>query len=138
MALCAERSDGMEVNMKYTYNKLVRDKIPERINNVEGRKANYKILSNEEYLEELDKKLVEEAHEFIEEHSVEELADLMEVITAIMEFKNISIEDMEETRKIKNEKKGKFDNKIYLIDVEQDFVDEREEKELRKEWRRNK
>ena len=124
--------------MKYTYNKLVRDKIPERINNVEGRKANYKILSNEEYLEELDKKLFEEAHEFIEEHSVEELADLMEVITAIMEFKNISIEDMEETRKIKNEKKGKFDNKIYLIDVEQDFVDEREEKELRKEWRRNK
>ena len=124
--------------MKYTYNKLVRDKIPERINNVEGRKANYKILSNEEYLEELDKKLFEEAHEFIEEHSVEELADLMEVITAIMEFKNISIEDMEETRKIKNEKKGKFDNKIYLIDVEQDFVDEREEKKLRKEWRRNK
>ncbi len=123
--------------MKYVYNKLVRDKIPENINNTEGRKANYKILSNEEYLIELDKKLFEEAHEFIEEHSVEELADLIEVISAIMKSKNISLDDVEKARKIKNDKKGKFDNKIYLIDVEQDYVDEREEYELNKEWRKN-
>ena len=75
--------------MKYVYNKLVRDKIPESINKIEGREANYKILDNNEYIQELDKKLFEEAHEFVEEHSVEELADLMEVITAIMKFKNI-------------------------------------------------
>ena len=124
-------------SMKYVYNKLVRDKIPENINNTEGRKANYKILSNEEYLIELDKKLFEEAHEFIEEHSVEELADLIEVISAIMKSKNISLDDVEKARKIKNDKKGKFDNKIYLIDVEQDYVDEREEYELNKEWRKN-
>ena len=123
--------------MKYVYNKLVRDKIPENINNTEGRKANYKILSNEEYLIELDKKLFEEAHEFIEEHSVEELADLIEVISAIMKSKNISLDDVEKARKIKNDKKGKFDNKIYLIDVEQDYVDVREEYELNKEWRKN-
>ena len=124
-------------SMKYVYNKLVRDKIPEAINNIEGRKANYKILNNEEYLIELDKKLFEEAHEFIEEHSVEELADLTEVINAIMKFKNISIDDVEKARKLKNDKKGKFDNKIYLIDVEQEYVDEREEYELNKEWRKN-
>ena len=123
--------------MKYVYNKLVRDKIPDEINNIEGRKANYKILSNEEYLIELDKKLLEEAHEFIEEHSVEELADLIEVISAIMKFKNISLDDVEKARKSKNDKKGKFDNKIYLLDVEQDFVDEREEHELNKAWRKN-
>ena len=70
--------------MKYIYNKLVRDKIPENINSMEGRNCNYKILNDKEYLEELDKKIFEEAHEFIEEHSVEELADLMEVIFAIM------------------------------------------------------
>ena len=35
--------------MKYKYNKLVRDKIPEEINKIEGRKANYKILDEEEY-----------------------------------------------------------------------------------------
>ena len=124
-------------SMKYVYNKLVRDKIPEEINNIEGRKASYKILDDEEYLQELDKKLFEEAHEFVEGHSVDELADLTEVISTIMKLKNISEEDVEKARKIKNDKKGRFDNKIYLIDVEQDYVDEREEYELNKEWRRN-
>ena len=64
--------------MKYIYNKLVRDKIPYQINKENGRKANYKILSDEQYMKELDNKLFEEAHEFIEEHSVEELGDLMD------------------------------------------------------------
>ena len=123
--------------MKYVYNKLVRDKIPNEINNIKGRKANYKILNDNEYLQELDKKLFEEANEFIEEHSVEELADLIEVIIGIMKFKNISLNDVEQARKVKNDKKGKFDRKIYLIDVEQDFVDEREENELNKAWRKN-
>ena len=124
--------------MKYVYNKLVRDKIPEEINKMKGRKANYKILNDDEYLQELDKKLFEEAHEFIEEHSVEELADLMEVISAIIKLRNISLEDVEKARKIKNIKTGKFENKVYLIDVEQEDADEREENELKKEWRKNK
>ena len=123
--------------MKYIYNKLVRDKIPENINSAEGRKCNYKILNDKEYLQELDKKIFEEAHEFIEEHSIEELADLMEVIFAIMKARNISIEDVEKSRQSKNNKKGSFSDKIYLIDVEQDKLDEREENELKKEWRKN-
>ncbi len=123
--------------MKYIYNKLVRDRIPENINSMEGRKCNFKILKDDEYLKELDKKLFEEAHEFIEEHSIEELADLMEVIFAIMKDRNISIEDIENARKIKNNKKGSFNDKIYLIDVEQEEIDEREENELKKEWRKN-
>ena len=85
----------------------------------------------------LDKKLFEEAHEFIEEHNTEELADLMEVIFAIMKDKNISIEDIETARQIKNSKKGSFNDRIYLIDVEQESIDEREENELKKEWRKN-
>ncbi len=123
--------------MRYIYNKLVRDKIPHQINNEQGRKANYKILSDEQYIKELDKKLFEEAHEFIEEYSVEELGDLMEVIFTIMEIKNISIQQVEEARKIKENKKGGFKDKIYLIDVEQEHADEREEMELNKEWRKN-
>lgn len=124
--------------MKYIYNKLVRDKIPEQINKIIGRKANYRILNDREYLKELDKKLFEEAHEFVEEHSVEELADLTEVIFAIMKVNNISIEDIENARKSKNNIKGSFNKKIYLIDVEQDTIDEREEQELKKEWRSSK
>ena len=54
-----------------------------------------------------------------------------------MKANNISLEDVEKARKIKSEKKGKFENRIYLIDVEQDYADEREEKELNKEWRKN-
>ena len=123
--------------MKYVYNKLVRDKIPENINSIIGRTCNYKILDEDEYMKELDKKLFEEAHEFIEEHSVEELADLTEVILAIMKAKNISKEQVEESRRIKNNKKGSFNDKIYLIDVEQEQMDEREEKELTKEWRKS-
>ncbi len=123
--------------MRYIYNKLVRDKIPHQINNEQGRKANYKILSDEQYIKELDKKLFEEAHEFIEEYSVEELGDLMEVIFTIMEIRNISIQQVEEARKIKENKKGGFKDKIYLIDVEQEHADEREEMELNKEWRKN-
>lgn len=125
------------MKVKYVYNKLVRDKIPQEINKMEGRKANYKILNENEYLQELDKKLFEEAHEFIEAHSVEELGDLMEVILQIMETKNISMEEVENARKLKKNKKGAFKDKIYLIDVEQDARDEKEEAELNKEWRKN-
>ena len=124
--------------MTYTYNKLVRDKIPENINKIEGRSANYKVLNDDEYLQELDKKLFEEAHEFIEEHSIEELADLMEVISSIVSAQKISMEEVEKARINKKNEKGGFNKKIYLIDVEQEEIDQREEKELNKNWRNYK
>lgn len=105
--------------MRYVYNKLVRDKIPEGINNSHEKSCNWKTLNNEDYLKELDKKLIEEANEFIVEHNVEELGDLMEVIFSIMEVRNISKEQVEEQRINKKNKKGGFENKIYLIDVEE-------------------
>lgn len=123
--------------MKYTYNKLVRDKIPENINSMEGRKATWRIMSDGEYIKELNKKLLEEAHEFIEENAVEELADIMEVIQSIMRVKNISYEELKNVQQMKREKKGGFSNKIYLVEVEQDKADEREEQEMKKEWRKN-
>ena len=123
--------------MKYTYNKLVRDKIPENINSMEGRKATWRIMDDDEYIKELNKKLLEEAHEFIEENAVEELADVMEVIQSIMRIKNISYEELKNVQQMKREKKGGFSNKIYLVEVEQDKADEREEQEMKKEWRKN-
>ena len=123
--------------MKYTYNKLVRDKIPENINSMEGRKATWRIMDDDEYIKELNKKLLEEVHEFIEENAVEELADVMEVIQSIMRIKNISYEELKNVQQMKREKKGGFSNKIYLVEVEQDKADEREEQEMKKEWRKN-
>ena len=123
--------------MKYTYNKLVRDKIPANIDSMEGRKANWRVMEDEEYIKELNKKLLEEAHEFIEENAVEELADIMEVIQSIMRAKNISYEELKKVQTLKREQKGGFYNRVYLIDVEQDKVDEREEQEMKKDWRKN-
>ena len=62
--------------MTYKYNKLVRDKIPQNIETL-GKKCNYYVLEEKEYEKELDKKLLEEANEFIADHSKEEIADLI-------------------------------------------------------------
>ena len=123
--------------MKYVYNKLVRDNIPSQINNQDGRKAKYKILEDEEYIKELNKKLLEESHEFIEENKPEELADIMEVIENIMRVKNISWDEVSTIKKEKKDKKGGFADKIYLEYVDEEKRNIEEEKELNKSWRSN-
>ena len=121
---------------RYTYNKLVRDKIPENINSESGRKSKYRILNDKEYLNELNKKVIEEANEFIEENSIEELGDLMEVINAIMQFKNYKTEELYKVMKEKADKKGAFNNRIYLEHVDEEKRNLEEEKELNKEFRK--
>ena len=122
--------------MKYIYNKLVRDKIPENIDNMKGRKSKYKILDDAEYLKELNRKVIEEANEFIEENSIEELGDLMEVLNAIMKLKGYKIEEVTKIMKEKNEKKGAFDNKIFLEYIDEEKRNLDEEEELQKKFRR--
>lgn len=121
---------------RYTYNKLVRDKIPENINSESGRKSKYRILNDKEYLNELNKKVIEEANEFIEENSIEELGDLMEVINAIMQFKNYKTEELYKVMKEKADKEGAFNNRIYLEYVDEEKRNLEEEKELNKEFRK--
>lgn len=121
---------------RYTYNKLVRDKIPENINSESGRKSKYRILNDKEYLNELNKKVIEEANEFIEENSIEELGDLMEVINAIMQFKNYKTEELYKVMKEKADKKGAFNNRIYLEYVDEEKRNLEEEKKLNKEFRK--
>lgn len=99
------------------YNKLVRDKIPEIIK-VEGKQVNIRILNDEEYREELNKKLQEEVTEYLEDNNVEELADIVEVIYGILNSMNVSIEQFEKVRKAKAEKRGAFQNKIFLENEE--------------------
>ncbi len=122
--------------MIYTYNKLVRDKIPEEINKMKGRKAKYRIMDDNEYTKELNKKLLEECHEFIEENDIKELADVMEVIETIVKLKNINWEEVRKIQIEKRNKKGSFNKKIYLEYVEEDKRNIREEKELNKSWRK--
>ena len=61
------------------YNKAIRDKIPEIIKN-SGNSSVVKNLSDEKFLVELEKKLKEEVEEYLENKSVEELTDIIEVI----------------------------------------------------------
>ena len=121
---------------RYTYNKLVRDKIPENIDNEIGRKSKYRILDDTEYLRELNKKLIEEANEFIEENSIEELGDLMEVLNAIIKLKGYDMEEVYKVMKEKEEKKGAFNKKIYLEYVDEERRNLEEEKELNKNFRK--
>lgn len=125
-------------NFRYTYNKLVRDKIPEEIDRESGRKCKYRILDDEEYLKELNKKVLEEANEFIEKDSIEELGDLMEVLKAIMKQKGYSIEEVKKIMKKKEQKKGAFNNKIFLEYIDEEKRNIEEEKELSKDFRKEK
>lgn len=95
------------------YNKLVRDNIPEIMikNNA---KPVTRILSDEEYLIELNKKLLEEVKEYLESGEIEELADIEEVILAILNVKNLTKDNLEEIRQTKVKKRGAFNKKIYL------------------------
>jgi len=95
------------------YNKLVRDNIPEiMIKN--GATPITKILSEDEYLIELNKKLLEEVKEYLESKEIEELADIEEVILAIIEAKSLTRDKLEEIRIKKVRKRGAFKKKIYL------------------------
>ena len=95
------------------YNKLVRDKINEiMIEN--GANPITRILSDEEYLKELNKKLLEEVKEYLESGNLEELADIEEVILAILNTKEKTKEDLEEIRKNKVLKRGAFNKKLFL------------------------
>lgn len=99
-----------------TYNKLVRDRIPEIIEK-SGNKCEIEILSDEDYLKMLDAKLDEELAEYHKDQNLEELADLLEVIYAAAKARGFSIDELEELRKRKAEKRGGFENKILLVKI---------------------
>lgn len=101
------------------YNKLVRDKIPEIINK-DNRKPITRVLNNEEYLSELNKKLQEEMKEYLEDNNIEELADIVEVVYGILNAKNVKLEEFENIRKAKVDKRGAFQEKIFLEKVIED------------------
>ena len=102
--------------MKITYNKLVRDLIPQIIEK-SGKKAVYDTLSDEAYLEMLDKKLVEEMNEYQTDKNLEELADILEVVYALAEAKGSSAIGLEKLRAEKAVSRGAFKKKILLKEV---------------------
>lgn len=103
-----------------SYHKLVRDRIPEIIES-DGKQCIYEVLSKEDYLAVLDEKLQEELNEYEESKSLEELADLMEVMYAVVKARGWSIEELEQVRKEKAEQRGGFEKRILLKEVQSSF-----------------
>jgi len=102
------------------YNKLVRDRIPEIIEK-SGKKCTMRVLDREEYTAELQKKCREEFDEYLQAdtdaEAVEELADLLELIHALAEVHGSSAEEVEQIRKEKAERRGGFQEGLFLIEV---------------------
>ncbi|OUM91798.1 nucleoside triphosphate pyrophosphohydrolase [Caldibacillus debilis] len=102
------------------YNKLVRDKIPQIIEQA-GKTFTTRILEDDEYRKELRKKAFEELEEYMnagdDEKALEELADVLEIIHALAECHGGTIERVEQIRAEKAEKRGGFKEKIFLVEV---------------------
>ena len=99
------------------YDKLIRDRIPEIIAQ-SGKTCLVETLSDSEYYDYLSRKLVEEAKEFLESRNTEELADLEEVLLAILEYKSVSFAELEEIRLKKAEDRGGFKKRLLLKQVD--------------------
>lgn len=105
------------------YRKLVRDRIPEIIND-EGNTAITRTLCDDEYSKELNNKLNEEVQEFLSDGSVEELADIYEVLLAILESKHIPYRQFEEVRNKKALERGRFSQRLFLEAVKENRKEE--------------
>lgn len=108
--------------MARTYNKLVRDKIPEIIQG-NGEKPVTRILDEVEYKSELEKKLNEEYQEVLgattSEDRIEELADMLEIIDALAAIEGKTLGDVVEVAKQKKLKRGGFEQRIFLERVDE-------------------
>lgn len=103
------------------YNKLVRDLIPQVIEYT-GKEYRTRILDEEEYKKELIIKLKEESEEYFaaqsKMESLEELADMLEVIRALAVVYGATWEELEALREEKAKARGGFQERVYLIDVD--------------------
>ena len=98
------------------YDKLIRDKIPEIIEQ-SGKKCIIEVMDNDTYIEYLDQKLNEELAEYQQDKSIEELADLLEVMYAVVAARGYSVAELERIRLEKAEKRGAFEKKLLLKSV---------------------
>lgn len=105
--------------MTISYDKLVRDRIPEIIA-ASGKQCTTEILSEAQYLKKLDAKLDEELAEYHQDPNLEELADLLEVIRAAAIARGYSVDELEQVRAEKAAKRGGFEKRILLREVYED------------------
>jgi predicted house-cleaning noncanonical NTP pyrophosphatase (MazG superfamily) len=105
------------------YNKLVRDRIPEIIERA-GKRYRTRVLEQDEFKLELQRKCQEELEEYLragnDQEAVEELADLLEIIYTLAEVHDSSPEELEQIRSEKVENRGGFQDRLFLLEVKDD------------------
>ena len=109
--------------MKHIHNKLVRDRIPEIIEN-DHKTCATRILNDEEYLKCLKSKLLEECNEVIDaegEDIKKEIADVLEVLEALENTLHIDQQEIMSIKEKKAHNNGAFNKKIYLEYVEDPY-----------------
>lgn len=95
------------------YNKLVRDRVLEIIRS-KGGNAKSHVADDTEYWQKLKEKLLEEAQEFCTDENPSEIADIQEVLLAIIEHKQFTKEEIERIRQQKWKERGGFEKRIIL------------------------
>lgn len=108
---------------KITFDKLIRDKIPE-IMTAKGVKYKVRALEQAEFTRALATKVVEEAaevHDAIHDNAelVKELADLQEVLDTLMGENNITREQVLEMQEKRRNERGGFEKKLFLEETEE-------------------
>jgi predicted house-cleaning noncanonical NTP pyrophosphatase (MazG superfamily) len=102
---------------KYYHQKLIRDRIPERIKESEG-EYETRVLSGVEFEKELKKKLVEESNELAKapkEKLLNELADVLELIKSVASYYKIPFNKVGKFQEEKRKKRGGFKKKLFLV-----------------------
>lgn len=107
-----------EINRVY-HNKLVRDKVPEKITSHGDSYEVRPAVNTEEFVQELRKKIIEEAYEVTQAHSkeefLEEYADLMCVLDTLISTHNITETELYTVKQHNLERKGGFKEQLFLI-----------------------
>lgn len=99
--------------MRETYDKLVRDDIPDLIR-ADGETPETDRVSGEQYRARLHEKLDEEVAEFHDDPSPEELADVRAVLDALQSAESIAEQDVRDARERKRKERGAFADGIVL------------------------
>ena len=108
--------------MRRDYNKLVRDRIPEIIRSG-GKQCGIETMPEAEYHQALLQKLVEEAQEArgailrsaAPDELITELADLQEVIAALLAAWYISPEKVQQIQDQRRAERGGFEQRLKLL-----------------------
>ena len=98
------------------HNKLVRDRIPEMIE-ASGKACTVEVLPEDAYIQALDAKLNEELAEYQQSKSLEELADLLEVMDAVVKVRGCTWDELTRVREEKRAQRGGFDHRLFLKEV---------------------